>query len=253
MEEDSISEELREVISQGQEGGGEEKGGEKNYGFKPLEEDKPKESEEDKNAKRKREENESVEGVYWKQKIARLIARYPGLIPRTSSELVNALNQYGVEELKNIHQNCISDVVKYRGTPSAEVVLTCLTHHMNKTLPQFQKRCMEDIELRRDIEEEVISFLGFFDSKINILFRLFNNLYKAIMDTQPYALFHMVNDYNTAADPLTTNINTQNETEDGREEYIRAVPIGTGTREENENPSNGAFPTVINKQFRTGK
>lgn len=203
-----------------------------NYGFSPLGDSEDSEDmnldEGEKSKKRKREEEStSAEAAYWKHKIARLIARYPGLTPRTSKELVEALNKYGLEELKNIHDNCISDVVKFRGTPSAELILTMTTHHTNKRVPGFQARCMNDIELKRDIEEEVISALGFLDNKINILFRFFNNLYRSLY---PH---HFGFSWDASNDPLSGDPNIaprgsniiDEEDEEGEGPYIRPVSI----------------------------
>jgi hypothetical protein len=111
-----------------------------------------------------------------KQDINLLICRYPGLQPRTSHALMEKLSNLTEEELKNVYLNCVNDVAELRGTPTAETALL-LTLPVNSMIPGYTDYCMKDVELKRDIESELIQLFGWLGTKINILFRLFNNGY----------------------------------------------------------------------------
>lgn len=143
-----------------------------NYGFEPLPGPPPEEAVVD-----------TPEMIQLKEEINRMVCRYPDLIPRTSHALMERLNKLSVEELRNVKLNAVNDVADKRGTPAAETVLL-LTIPIDKKLPGYSAICMKDVELKRDIEGELIAVFGWLGARINIIFRLINNGYIAYRDLE---------------------------------------------------------------------
>jgi hypothetical protein len=148
------------------------------FGFRPME-PSPEEiaSMRGESLKRQKPE-ETAKMKELKAEINKLLCRYPGLVPRTSSAIMQRLSEMSEEELENIHINMLNDITEVRGTPSAEAVIMALTywadaHH----IPGYTSVCLSDIELKRDIESEIIKLIGFLNTKLNILFRFLNNAY----------------------------------------------------------------------------
>lgn len=154
-----------------------------NFGFQPME-PSPEETNtmRGENLSRKRPlPEETAKMKELKAEINKLLCRYPGLVPRTSSAIMQRLAEMTEEELENIHINMLNDITEVRGTPSAEAVICALTywadaHH----IPGYTNVCLADIELKRDIESEVIKLIGFLNTKLNILFRFLNNAYTCL-------------------------------------------------------------------------
>lgn len=150
----------------------EEKGGENPYGFEPME--CPTEEAESK--KRKREESE--ESKQLKKEILRYVSRYPQLQLRTSRQIMERLNEMDEDELKIVRDHCITDLSDIRGSPVASSVIFAVTKPIDVTfLEGYTEQCLSDIELKRDVETEIISILGDLSNRINIFFRLLNNAY----------------------------------------------------------------------------
>jgi hypothetical protein len=145
-----------------------------NCGFTPME--TPADEPEGRGQKRKLPETETQRTL--KEKINRLICRYPGLQPRISTAVMARLDTMNEKELENILANCLNDVADLRGTPSAESIITVLTHHVDaRWIPNFTETCLNDLELNRDIEAELLQLLGNVSNRLNIVFRFFNNAY----------------------------------------------------------------------------
>lgn len=208
---ESVNIEKHNTNSLVNENSGVQVGGGNSFGFKPLQEDiVVEENKEDgsvnkKNVKRKREENsekDEGESEIWRDKINRLICKYPGLQIRTSSETMELLSQFSLKELKNIHTNCINDTMELRGTPTSEFTLASLTYHINRYYVRgYTSKCLSDVELKREIEEEIITMFGFVNNKLTILFRMMNNLYQCVFPPD------FTN--NISPDPLFTKPNQQ--------------------------------------------
>lgn len=140
------------------------------YGFEAM-----AEPVEDETKKRKREESEESKAL--KKEIIKLVARYPSLEIRTSRVVMEKLNNMDEDELRIVRDNCISDLTELRGTPVSSFVLFCITQPVDWKLPGYTDQCMSDLELKRDIESEIIALMGDLSNRVNIFFRLINNAY----------------------------------------------------------------------------
>lgn len=169
MEEDQFSNQEQEHD------GGDSEGGEIDMGFdKPL----PNPNEE-KSKKREREPDTEVMKRL-KADICKLLSRYPALVPRSSNLILEKLNDMDEGELGNVYQNCLNDLIEIRGTPVAKFTIFLLTKLIDdRFIPGFTDECMNDVELKRDIEAEIINLLGELNNRVNILFRFLNNGYTA--------------------------------------------------------------------------
>ena len=115
-----------------------------------------------------------------KKNICKVLSRYPTLVPRSSNLILEKLNEMSEGDLENVYQNCLNDLIEIRGTPVAKFSIFILTTFIDsKFLPGFTDECMRDLELKRDIEAEIINLLGELNNRINIVFRFFNNGYIA--------------------------------------------------------------------------
>lgn len=145
--------------------------GDENFGFSPMED--PVEDE-----KKKRAREESEESKQLKKDILRMVARYPSLELRTSKLIMDKLNEMDEDELRMVRDNCMNDLAEKRGTPVSAFVLFCITQPIDyQFLPGYTEQCMSDIELKRDVETEMISIFGDLSNRVNIFFRLLNNAY----------------------------------------------------------------------------
>jgi hypothetical protein len=166
MEEDQ--EEFRE-----EEGGPMEGEEEANYGFTPFEEELEKEEP-------KEPKDMTPEAQALRYEINKLVCRYPQLKPRSSFETIRALENYNTMQLKNIYDNCLNDLQTVRGTPSSEMVTNMFCGAVEKYthLRDYRERCLEDLELQRSIEGEMLSLLFWGGNKMQVVFRFVNNAYK---------------------------------------------------------------------------
>ncbi len=175
------------------------------YGFEPA--DKPREEP---------VETEAVKKL--KQDINLLICRYPALQPRTSHALMEKLAALSEQELQNVYLNAINDVSELRGTPSAETVLLTTTP-IDWKIPGYTDYCMKDVELKRDIESEIVLLFGWLGNKVNIFFRLVNNAYTVyrINTGQKSPDLETTNEAPSKlfAKPITTAEETQDNQRDG--------------------------------------
>jgi hypothetical protein len=145
-------------------------GGE-NFGFEAAIEEPVEEPE-------KRKVVDSPGVVILKDKINALLCRYPELQLRSSAASMTALDNYEEKELVNILQNCINDLQQIRGVPAAELVIHILAGVVDwKLLPGYLDRCMADEELKRDVESEMMNWIGLMNTRLNIAFRFMNNAY----------------------------------------------------------------------------
>jgi len=128
-------------------------------------------------AKKKRAREESEESKALKKEIIKLVSRYPSLELRTSKVIMEKLNEMGEDELKIVRDNCVNDLSELRGTPVSSFVLFCVTSPVDWKLPGYTEQCLSDVELKRDVETEMISLFGDLSTRINIFFRLLNNAY----------------------------------------------------------------------------
>lgn len=140
------------------------------YGFNPME------TEEDLNAQEQVKIDPRIQE--FKEKINKLCCRYPKMKPRTSHALMEQLSFLSLQELENVYMNMINDLSDIRGTPSAETVLL-VTKAIDPWVPHYSEVCLKDVELKRDVETEMMEIFGWFGNRINILFRLINNIYIA--------------------------------------------------------------------------
>ncbi len=194
---------------------GNDGGSDNQHGFAPLEndEDKPKET-----------VVETPEVLELRQKINQLLCRYPELTPRSSEEILKKLKEYDVDALRNILQNCLNDLQKVRGTPSAECVIYLIASVIEVLwIPSYVDTCIKDEELKRDIESEVTYWLGCINNRMNILFRLLNNAYTTVRRN---------------ASMLLTNheFNTRYPREDAQEynRFVQPIQTAPETREAQE-------------------
>lgn len=110
-------------------------------------------------------------------KIARLVSSYPEIKLRSTSAMMDQLKFLDAEELQNVYSNAIIDLEKIRGTPSAEAILTAICTPIDIYFPGYMDECLRDADLKRDVEAEVINWLGEPGARSNICFRLVNNAY----------------------------------------------------------------------------
>jgi hypothetical protein len=148
-----------------------EDGEDAQHGFTPMEADeRPKDS-----------VVETPEIIELRSKINQLLCRYPELTPRSSEEILKKLKEYDVEALRNILQNCLNDLQKVRGTPTAECVIYLVASLVEILyIPNYVETCIKDEELKRDIESEVTYWLGCISNRMNIVFRFLNNAYTCV-------------------------------------------------------------------------
>lgn len=91
------------------------------------------------------------------------------------------LDNYEEQELFNILQNCLNDLQRIRGVPAAELVIHILAGIVDwKFIPGYLDRCLADEELKRDVESEMMNWIGLMNTKLNIAFRFINNAYVQI-------------------------------------------------------------------------
>lgn len=113
-----------------------------------------------------------------KEKINGLLCRYPELQLRSTAGTMVMLDNYDEQELVNILQNCINDLQRIRGVPAAELLIHILAGLVDwKLLPGYLDRCMADEELKRDVESEMMNWIGLMNTRLNIAFRFMNNAY----------------------------------------------------------------------------
>lgn len=182
--------------------------GEEQFGFRPLPE-KAAEAE---------KPRVTPEMHILKEKINLLISRYPELTLRSSAATMASLDTYDEPELKNILNNCINDLQRIRGVPAAEFILHLICGMIDwKLLPGYLDRCMNDVELKRDVESETMSWIGVMNTRLNIAFRMLNNAYLQLYQPDyPY--------YDGEEEP---------ELEQSR--YMRNVPVQDDQQEERAN------------------
>lgn len=144
-----------------------------NFGFVSAEKEEKKEEAE------KMIETPEMKEI--KEKICQLLSRYPELVPRSSVQIEETLSRYTMSALKNIYNNCLNDLQSIRGMPSSEFIIFIMAGFIDTAwLPGYLDMCIEDEELKRDIESEFYHFIYYFGAKVNILFRFLNNAYKTI-------------------------------------------------------------------------
>jgi hypothetical protein len=161
--------------------------GDDNFGFRPLED-----HEDEKLKKQKVEDTAIMKET--KEKIAHLLCQFPQLVPRTSHDIMQRLDQLSEKELMNVYANCMNDVTEFKGTPSSDFIIYLGTYFINTILPTFRERCLDDVNLKRDIESEMIHYLGRIGNKLNILFRLANNAYAAFYEFPNENQFKQIED-----------------------------------------------------------
>jgi hypothetical protein len=217
---------------------------EPNAGFVPLEDnteisEKQKEQllqQKEELKKRKRDPAEVAKETLIKKKINKLVTRYPGLVLRTSAEMLKRLADFDKDELQNIYDNCISDLASVRGTPEAEFIIYLITYHINLRLDGFMSRCQDDVELKRDIEEAMMDIFGAFNIYASILFRLCNNLFKTMYDIRDNYKPHeaRMNELFLSKEfPLGSQLRTTLYGNSGAEEvssYIKPIEMGEDSR-----------------------
>lgn len=148
-----------------------------NFGFSPL----ASENQEERPNKRKREESEESRRL--KTEIQLLLCRHPKLIPRTSHEIMEKLNTLSDEELFNVHLNALNDVAELKDNPSGAAVIMAMTKPVDLAfLPGFTQLCLNDGDLRRNVEAEVTLYLGRVSGLWLVAFQLLNNAYTAFMN-----------------------------------------------------------------------
>jgi len=172
-----MEEEQQEEMG-GEEMGLEEEGEEGQFGFRPFEEDVEQE--------KKKERDMSPAAVKLRLQINKLQCRYAGLRLRSSFETMQALLNYDAEQLQGIYDNCINDLQDIRGTPSSEMVTNVFCSGVEKytRLKGYREMCLEDKELQRDIEAEMMDLLYWGGNRIQMVFRLCNNAYKCYYELE---------------------------------------------------------------------
>lgn len=183
-----------------------------NCGFVPMEKDQQV-MDEDKSKKRKREEDSpAIKEI--KEKINYILSRYPELQPRTSHGLMQKLEAMDLQELCNVHMNLLHDLSNTRGTACAETVIFVLTWPINKTIRGYMSKCLNDDDLKKDIEMEMVDIMGAANSKVNILFRLFNNAVKMIMNFDDHQFSSKSAKTVASGRPIFRNVNSDEEVEE---------------------------------------
>lgn len=128
--------------------------------------------------------NERVETPEEKQKredmireITRLISRYPGIKPRTNCALIESLQQLELSELQNVYYNAMNDIQEKRGTPASEFVIMVTCWFPERLfLPGITEKCLEDLELVRDVDSLITEKMGALGTVSNIIFRVANKV-----------------------------------------------------------------------------
>jgi hypothetical protein len=143
---------------------------EKNYGFRPLESSAP--------AMNKVTDTPTC--IALRDQINKLLCRYPELAIRSSVATMEELKKYDEEELRNILQNANNDLLDIRGMPAADMVLHMLTSIVERWIPGYMERCLNDYELKRDTESEMAMLLGPTGTRTNMLYRFINNGYECL-------------------------------------------------------------------------
>jgi hypothetical protein len=144
-----------------------------NYGFQPdeaasgLNDDQNKKAERIETPEEKRERDELI------REITRLISRYPGIKPRTNCALIESLQSLELTELKNVYFNAMNDIQEKRGTPAAEFMIMMTCWFPEKLfIPGVTERCLDDIELVRDVDQLMTEKMGALGTVSNIIFRV---------------------------------------------------------------------------------
>lgn len=160
--------------------------------------------------KRKEFEDEDEKKV--KDEIITLLCRYPGFKLRSNIDLIHELDGMKINELKNVYQNLVNDITFRRGTPSADVFLVLSSHYITTNYaPSLTQKLLADEELRVDLEGEILKIFGLAGSKINIIFRYFLNLYKALFPEFEVPLtWHKKQEDAEETSPETENKSTAN-------------------------------------------
>lgn len=182
--------------------------GAETFGFEPM-----AEVVEEKDKKRAREESEEAKAL--KKEIIKLVARYPKLELRTSKVIMEKLNLMDEDELRIVKDNCISDLAEMRGTPVSSFVLFLITTPVDWKLPGYTEECLNDLELKRDVETEMITLFGDLSNRINIFFRLLNNAYITWKKSRPEG-------YSDAARTFQESPKQSDGGKDGKENDISA-------------------------------
>ena len=126
------------------------------------------------------------------------------------------LDQYDEAELKNIMQNCINDLQRIRGVPAAEFILHLICGFIDwRLLPGYLDRCMNDVELKRDVESETMTWIGVMNTRLNIAFRLLNNAYLT-MYLPDYPAYDGEEDPNDRESQYMRNVLPQDEEQEER-------------------------------------
>lgn len=147
-----------------------------NFGFRP-EKESEKDARSDDGEGSESEVEETPEILAIRAKIARLLSSYPSIKLRSTYAMMDQLRSLDLAELQNVYTNAIIDLEQVRGTPSAEALLTAICTPVDLYFPGYLQECMMDQDLKRDVEAEVINWLGEPGAKSNICFRLVNNAY----------------------------------------------------------------------------
>jgi len=107
------------------------------------------------------------------REITRLISRYPGVSPRTNCALIESLQALDLNELNNVYYNAMNDIQEKRGTPAAEFMIMMTCWFPEKLLiPGITERCLDDIELVRDVDSLMTEKMGALGTVSNIIFRI---------------------------------------------------------------------------------
>lgn len=111
-----------------------------------------------------------------KQEIAKLLTRYPKLVPRTNFKILEKLDGLSDEELENVLINARNDVAEMSGKPGATIFIYAVTKVVDDMfLPGYTDECMGDDLLKTDIENEITELVGFVSNKLNIFYRFISN------------------------------------------------------------------------------
>lgn len=119
-----------------------------------------------------------------KSKIGRLLARNPKLVLRTTHKLVEKLEGISKEELENILYNANQDSAEINGTPVAVAILRSFARICNvigivRDNGEFEEELIGDEPLKADVEMELAEYIGLLGTKLNIMFRVFNDYWSA--------------------------------------------------------------------------
>ncbi len=188
--------------------------------------------------KRKIQVEDNPESQRIRETIQLLLCRYPQLQIRSTNLIMEKLKEYDTEQLKDIYRNAINDVTQLNGMPAPHACITLVTKPIDNKVPGYTQKCLNDNELKKDIEIELVQILGHIGNRANIVFRLINNLYETMRELTFGNTQHVVlNQSNWTAPNLVPPTS-----------YIQTVDLTEINKEKTQNGNSGTVDCAKSKK-----